>query len=106
MRLSRLSNTSIDVDWGGYFNSSDVLRYELSVGTEISGSDIAQTVETMMTRLQISSIRLTRSTPLNVHVALTAITTSGLYLTTSHSQSVAAVGMMSPTASLLTTSIP
>ncbi|XP_065178155.1 uncharacterized protein LOC135808850 [Sycon ciliatum] len=84
VNISRLSNDSITLDWDDVFSSgSSSLRYEVSLGTDFTGSDILATACcTRDTTLLIKSRLLARAAAQsNVHLTLTAVTAAGLQST-------------------------
>ena len=76
----RGANQQFDVTWDGIFSSSHPLRFEVSAGTSLGGSDIIQWQETLSTSITFGlPATITSTSLLKVYMVVRAIAAGGNY---------------------------
>ena len=76
----READQKVDVTWDDVFSSAHPLRFEVSAGTSLGGSDIIQWQETLATNITFGlPATITSTSLLKVYMVVRAIAAGGNY---------------------------
>ena len=76
----READQKVDVTWDDVFSSAHSLRFEVSAGTSLGGSDIIQWQETLATSITFGlPATITSTSLLKVYMVVRAIAAGGNY---------------------------